>query len=143
MEKDLPSLEALQAEAASFARSLTPKQGSATLVTLSGDLGAGKTSYTQGVARALGVTSAVTSPTFVLMKIYPLHDQAFTRLVHIDAYRLSGGKDLAPLGLTEIFADAGSLVLLEWPEQVADGLLKADHTVSLKVKGEGRTLIYG
>jgi len=143
MEKDFPSLEALQAEAATFARSLTPKQVGATLVTLSGDLGAGKTSYTQGVARALGVTGTVTSPTFVLMKIYPLQDQPFTQLVHIDAYRLQGGKDLAPLGLTEIFADAGSLVLLEWPELVADGLPKADHAVSLKVKGEGRTLIYG
>lgn len=143
MEKELDSLETLQAEAATFALALTPKAEGATLVTLSGDLGAGKTSYTQGVARALGVTSAVTSPTFVLMKIYPLEGQAFSRLVHIDAYRLQGGKDLPALGFSEILADPKNLVLLEWPELVADGLPKADRALTLSVSGEGRKLIYG
>jgi len=142
MEKVLHSLEALQAEAASFALGLSSKDAGATLVTLSGELGAGKTSFTQGVARALGVAGAVTSPTFVLMKIYPLENSSFARLVHIDAYRLQGGKDLAPLGLDAIFADTSALVLLEWPEQVADGLPEADHALSLSVSGEGRTLVY-
>ena len=142
MEKELHSLEALQAEAAGFAKGLSPKEESATLVTLSGDLGAGKTSFTQGVAKALGVTSAVTSPTFVLMKLYPLVGQAFTQLVHIDAYRLQEGKDLLPLNFEEVLADSGNLVLIEWPERVSDALPKADYALSLEVSGEGRKLTY-
>src|SRR5689334_7666432 len=93
-EKILSSLEALQAEAASFVSSLTPKESGATLVTLTGELGAGKTSFTQGVARALGIEESVTSPTFVLEKVYELADHGFKRLVHIDAYRLESGAAL-------------------------------------------------
>jgi len=144
MEKDLHSLDELQAEAARFVTDLSPKSDGATLVTLSGELGAGKTSFTQGVARALGVEGAVTSPTFVLMKIYPLIDKPFKRLVHIDAYRLKGAEELSPLGLDEVLADSENLVLLEWPEQVEGGLSKADHTLSFTVVSENeRKLIYG
>jgi tRNA threonylcarbamoyl adenosine modification protein YjeE len=105
--KVLSSLEALQQEAADFARALAQRAGAATLITLSGELGAGKTSFTQGAARALGVTEAVTSPTFVLEKIYslPKNETGFARLVHIDAYRLEGGVALAPLNFLELVGD--------------------------------------
>ena len=145
MEKELHSLEEVSIAAAGFSEILAPKESGATLVTLSGELGAGKTTFTQGVARALGVEGAVTSPTFVLMKIYQLPEsKAFKRLVHIDAYRLQGGKELSPLGFDEVLADSGNLILLEWPEQVEDGLPHADHALRLEVLGEGsRKLIYG
>src|ERR1700741_1595530 len=94
----LPTLEDLRSEAAMFAQRLTPAEDHALLVTLSGELGAGKTSFTQGLARALGVSEPITSPTFVLEKVYELSNQPFSRLVHIDAYRLDGEKSLTPLG---------------------------------------------
>jgi tRNA threonylcarbamoyladenosine biosynthesis protein TsaE len=140
MEKHLASLEELQEEAARFARGLTPKDAGATLITLTGELGAGKTSFVQGIARALGVRDAVTSPTFVLEKIYSLPEGAFKRLAHIDAYRLKGGNDLKALGYDEIMTDAETLVCLEWPELV--GVTSADHALTLAVADAGRTLIY-
>jgi tRNA threonylcarbamoyladenosine biosynthesis protein TsaE len=133
MEAVTPTLEALQEEAAHFVARLSP-QTSATLVTLTGELGAGKTSFAQGMAKALGVSEHVTSPTFVLEKIYELPEGAsFKRLVHIDAYRLEGGDALAPLGFDEIIKDPGNLVVLEWPERVSDALPDATHAVSFKV----------
>ena len=125
------SLEALEAVAASFALSLLPKESGATLVTLSGDLGAGKTTFTQAVARALGVMDRVTSPTFVLQKSYNLENTAFKKLVHIDAYRLESGKDLVPLTFADTLADASTLVMLEWPEMVVNGLPPVDVAVTL------------
>src|SRR3989338_11057767 len=91
MERLLTTLTELEAEAARFVGSLTPREEGATLVTLAGELGAGKTAFTQAVAKALGVEESVTSPTFVLEKIYGLTKSVFERLIHIDAYRLQKG----------------------------------------------------
>ena len=122
-------------EATRFASSLEPSQQGATFVTLSGELGAGKTAFTKGVAKALGVTETVNSPTFVLEKIYALPQfdghsvsfKSFKRLIHIDAYRLESGSELKPLGFDEIMQDSSNLVLLEWPEKVADVIAKYPH----------------
>ncbi|HWH06943.1 MAG TPA: tRNA (adenosine(37)-N6)-threonylcarbamoyltransferase complex ATPase subunit type 1 TsaE [Candidatus Paceibacterota bacterium] len=143
MEKALPSLEALEAEAKTFTRGLVPKASGATLLTLSGELGAGKTAFTQALARTLGVTDAITSPTFVLMKIYQLPEEAaFRRLVHIDAYRLQGREDLAPLGFDEVLEDKDNLVVVEWPQQV--DLMQSDYALTLMVNpDESRTITYG
>ncbi len=141
--KTLANLEELQEEAAGFARRLAPAANHATLVTLSGELGAGKTSFTQGAARALGITDPITSPTFVLEKVYELPQAAaFARLVHIDAYRLEGEDTLAPLGFEELYADPANLVVLEWPELVSAQLPQADHALTLSVAGDGRELSY-
>lgn len=145
VSKHLENLEALQEEAAAFAGTLAPAAAGATLVTLSGELGAGKTSFAQGVAAELGVSDAVTSPTFVLEKIYELPEETalgFKRLVHIDAYRLEGGKALPPLGFDELMQDTHNLILLEWPERVADGLPAAAVQITLEVSGSGRTISY-
>jgi tRNA threonylcarbamoyladenosine biosynthesis protein TsaE len=116
--------------AAEFVETLVPGK-MATIVALSGDLGAGKTTFSQGVARALGVEEQVTSPTFVLQKIYLLKDQSFDRLVHMDAYRLERPEQLNALGWNEITSDPKTLVLLEWPEHVSGGLPGNAHRVSL------------
>lgn len=145
MERKLESVDEVSAFAKELLEGLRPKADRATLTTLSGELGAGKTTLTQAIAKHLGVEEHVTSPTFVLMKIYALPEEApFRRLVHIDAYRLSGGKDLAPLGLDEILQDPSNLVLIEWPEQVEDGLEPADQHVSIRVHEDAtRTVTYG
>lgn len=140
----LADLPALEREATAFVESLLPKEEGATLVTLSGDLGAGKTAFTQAAARALGVEEPVTSPTFVLAKSYALPEGlAFRTLLHVDAYRLSGGKDLARIGVTDARTDTGTLIFLEWPEIVADGLPPADVAITLAANDDGtRTISY-
>jgi tRNA threonylcarbamoyladenosine biosynthesis protein TsaE len=118
-EQLLRSLEDFDAEAAAFIEALEPSARGATLITISGELGAGKTTFAQAVARALGVEGSVTSPTFVIEKIYSLPDgQRFERLVHIDAYRLSAMAELNAIGFGTMMSSPGNLVLLEWPERV-------------------------
>lgn len=93
----------------------------ATILLLSGDLGSGKTTFTQGLASALGVTETVTSPTFIIEKIYKLeNDPDFDHLIHIDAYRLEGKSEAELLNLKTIFADPRTLVTIEWPEYLGD-----------------------
>ena len=133
------TLAELEKEAGQFVDSIAPSQQGATLVTLSGDLGAGKTAFTKAVAHALGVEEVVNSPTFVLEKIYKLGGETakFKRLIHIDAYRLEGGKDLAPLGFEELIQDSGNLVLLEWPEKVQEALPAPARRVSITALPDG------
>lgn len=139
----LANLEELQDEAARFSHTLTPSASNAVLVTLSGELGAGKTSFAQGIARELGIEEPITSPTFVLEKKYNLPaGKQFKHLVHIDAYRLEGRKSLTPLGFSELYDDPSNLILLEWPEFVQEQLPKADVSVTLTVSGEGRDISY-
>lgn len=107
----------LAAEAAERIASLPRTR--AAVVTLRGELGAGKTTFTQGFLDALGVTDPVTSPTFVLMQRYPLAG-AFENAYHLDAYRLMQAEDLDGLGLAETLADPRNLVIVEWPEVGGD-----------------------
>jgi tRNA threonylcarbamoyladenosine biosynthesis protein TsaE len=109
----------------------------ATIVGLYGDLGSGKTAFTQGVAESLGITDRVTSPTFVIEKIYEIqklssastqaYPQAFKHLIHIDAYRIEHSDELVHLGWNDIVKDAGNLILVEWPERIAD-IMPPEHT---------------
>lgn len=144
MGKKLQNLDELTHEARVLSERLAPKTGGATLVTLSGELGAGKTSFTQALAKMYGIEEHVTSPTFVLEKVYQLaKDKSFRRLVHIDAYRLKSGEELSALGWDELMKDARTLVVLEWPEMVADGLPKADIAILLTVEpDQSRTIAY-
>ncbi|MFA6301365.1 MAG: tRNA (adenosine(37)-N6)-threonylcarbamoyltransferase complex ATPase subunit type 1 TsaE [Candidatus Paceibacterota bacterium] len=90
----------------------------ATIVCLSGNLGAGKTAFTQGVAKHLGVKSKVVSPTFVIYKKYPLKNKKHKYLFHLDAYRLKNEKELLHLDWNKIVSDNENLVIVEWPENV-------------------------
>ena len=101
-------------------KSLVPHADRAVVVGLYGNLGAGKTTLTQSIATALGVVDTVTSPTFVIEKIYELTNRKFTHLIHIDAYRLEKSKELLHLGWKDIISDPHNLILIEWPERVAD-----------------------
>ena len=144
MERHIQTVEKLEVEARSFLSALPLRQEGATLVTLSGELGAGKTAFAKALAKALGVEEEVTSPTFVLEKIYALSAGApFARLAHIDAYRLSRGADLAPLGFSELIKDASNFILLEWPEKVKDALPEPAVCITITAEEDGsRTLSY-
>lgn len=104
-----------------------PRKERATIVGLSGDLGAGKTAFVKCVASVLGITEVITSPTFVLEKIYALPDESllgnsFSKLVHIDAYRLHSGDEMSALDWDALCADSTNLIFLEWPEQVVSAM---------------------
>lgn len=146
MRKEIKTLDELGKEAGRFVSTLVPVGNDATLVTLSGELGAGKTAFTKSVAKALGVEDIVTSPTFVLEKIYLLpqlgsESSNFERLIHIDAYRLEKGEDLAALGFDELMKDSGNLILLEWPEKVTDALPTPSIRMSFAVQSDGSRII--
>jgi tRNA threonylcarbamoyladenosine biosynthesis protein TsaE len=96
------------------------QESRAALVTLSGDLGAGKTTLTQEVAKVLGVTDQITSPTFVIMKKYKTTHTVFKTLIHIDAYRLNSSAELQHLGFEELMQDSTNLIVVEWPERVPE-----------------------
>ncbi len=104
--------------AQNLARKIRPSGGRAIIMALQGNLGAGKTTFTQALAKGLGVKEKVNSPTFVIEKIYRLKNKSFTNLIHLDAYRLKSAKDLKKLGWGEIVRDQKNLIILEWPERV-------------------------
>ena len=142
MEKRIRNLGELQVSAKEILATLAPSD-TATLIVLSGELGAGKTTLTQAFARELGIVESVTSPTFVLEKIYELSDAPFTKLIHLDAYRLTSGKDLEPLNFDEFLTDPTNLIILEWPEKVADALPTPTLAIGLTPNNDGsRTMIY-
>ena len=124
-------MEETQAAARNFLKEISErKSGKAIVVGLFGDLGAGKTTFTQALARELGIAEFVTSPTFVIMKAYPISQSTIynlqsTNLVHIDAYRLDSGRELAALNFNDLLDSPQNLILIEWPERVAD-ILPAD-----------------
>ena len=90
-------------------------------IVLSGDLGAGKTTFVQGLAAGLGITARVQSPTFVLVRRY----EAAIPLVHADLYRLDAGAELLEIGLDDLFTGE-AIVVIEWGE-AAGRLLPADR----------------
>jgi tRNA threonylcarbamoyladenosine biosynthesis protein TsaE len=94
----------------------------ATVVGLSGHLGAAKTAFVKAIAKHLGIVNEVTSPTFVIMKIYPINHAPWQRLVHIDAYRLESGKEVEALDFEKVIADRHNLVFIEWPENIKEAL---------------------
>ena len=101
----------------------------ATLLSLSGELGSGKTTFVQYLGKTLGVAEHITSPTFVILKNYLLENQPFKRFVHIDAYRLTKGEELLSLGWKQIINDPDNLVVIEWPEHVKEVLPENIHKI--------------
>lgn len=117
MKRESQSLEETAQVAAECLASLEPGD-KATVLALRGDLGAGKTTFTQALARELGVNENVTSPTFVIMKIYDLSGKRFERLIHIDAYRFDSPDELDGLNFNDFLKDPKNLIIIEWPEKV-------------------------
>lgn len=113
----------------------------ATLITLSGDLGAGKTTLVQEIARQLGVEQALQSPTFVIYKVYPLRRPAadplpWKTLVHGDMYRLQSPEEMQLLGWEALLADPENIICIEWPEKIEGIIPKWASQITLK-HGEG------
>lgn len=126
-------------ETLEFARGLGEKLKTKTIFALDGDLGAGKTTFTKGLAKGLGIKKTITSPTFVIMKIYEVKQNKYIKeLCHIDAYRLKSAKDLEAIGADEYFKKKGTVTVVEWPRKVKKTLPSSMKIIKLKQKGEDR-----
>lgn len=119
-------------------RALAHRLEGGMVVTLSGDLGAGKTTFARGVLRGLGWTGPVKSPSYTLLEHYPFSS---IYLYHFDFYRFADPQEWETMGAAECFT-ARSVALIEWPERVAERLPPADLAVRLApaTEGDGRTL---
>jgi tRNA threonylcarbamoyladenosine biosynthesis protein TsaE len=113
------------------------KNTKALVVALSGELGAGKTFFTQAVANYLGIKKKVNSPTFVIMKKYSIKHDRYKFLFHLDAYRLKNEKELLHLGWDEILNNKEHLIFIEWPENVIKVIPKNSIFVKISHTKEG------
>jgi tRNA threonylcarbamoyladenosine biosynthesis protein TsaE len=109
----------------------------ALVVALSGDLGAGKTIFTQAVAKYLSIKDKIKSPTFVIYKKYPIKLKKYKFLFHFDAYRLKNEKELLHLGWEEIIGKKEHIVFIEWPENVSKVIPKDARFVFIAHKENG------
>ncbi len=113
------------------------KNDSAFVIALEGNLGAGKTTLVQTLAKELGVSVVVQSPTYVLMKSYPIQFGSFTTLIHIDAYRLDVPEEFSALKPEKFLNDPHVLVCIEWPERLKGVLPETDmKLVFSHIEGE-------
>ncbi|WP_370249333.1 tRNA (adenosine(37)-N6)-threonylcarbamoyltransferase complex ATPase subunit type 1 TsaE [Nocardioides sp.] len=123
--REVPSAEAMR----DLGRRVASILEAGDLLVLTGDLGAGKTTFTQGLGDGLGVRGGVTSPTFVISRVHPSLGDG-PPLVHVDAYRLGGRAELDDLDLDTDLADAVTVV--EWGAGVAEGL--ADARLKVRIR---------
>ena len=111
------------------------------IVLLHGDLGAGKTTLTKGIADGLGVSEEIQSPTFTMVAEYPAPNLGRAGwLAHIDLYRLSGTDDLDSIGLDELLNRDDAVVVVEWPERAGNVLPGARLLVQIAGDGGQRTI---
>lgn len=110
------------------------------ILLLKGDLGAGKTTFTKGIAQYFGIKKEITSPTFALMNVYPIKSSEadsplvkFNRvktLVHIDTYRLKNEQELLDIGAEDYLGEKNTICVIEWPEKIMS-LLKNKKTTAI------------
>lgn len=110
------------------------------VIILNGNLGAGKTVFTKGLAKALAIEDAVTSPTFTIMNIY---EGDTLTLYHYDAYRLKSGKEAYEAGLTEYLYDESGVCVIEWAENIKSALMGDEIEITINYLNEKeREIIY-
>jgi tRNA threonylcarbamoyladenosine biosynthesis protein TsaE len=102
----------------------------AAVVALTGALGAGKTTFVQALGSALRVEAPIQSPTYVLMKTYPISFGRFKTLIHIDAYRLEQPDEFSVLKPEAFLQNPHALVVCEWPERLGGKLPKPDVSIT-------------
>jgi len=113
------------------------------VLALAGNLGAGKTIFTKGLAAGLGVKQIITSPTFVIMKVYKIKNQksAIKNFIHIDCYRVGDPDSIEAIGALEYFGQKETVVLIEWAEKIKHILPKKTIKIKIVIKGANKRII--
>lgn len=125
-----------------FAKQMAKSLRGGDVLGLVGNLGAGKTTFTQALGKALGVRQTMTSPTFVLMKVYPLSHPNAKHLCHIDAYRLTTQEDLIAIGANDYIGQPETITIIEWADRVEKILPKSRKTLEFEIKNGQRIIKY-
>ena len=114
------SVSQMQIVAHSMATELLQKQPQkwATVFGLRGDLGSGKTTFIQGFAKGLGIKEKITSPTFVIMKMFHVPCSMFHAFYHLDCYRIESADEILALGWEKIVANPENIVAVEWANKI-------------------------
>lgn len=122
------SKEETQRIAADFAKTLRGGE----VVALLGDIGAGKTTFTQGLVAALGSSVRVKSPTFAVLHEYPIEGHVtIHRVVHIDFYRFTSPEEVRALEF-ESYEDSRTVIIAEWPELAGEKMPRATHEIRFR-----------
>jgi len=145
-----------------FAKNFSKKLAGGVVLGLIGNLGAGKTVFTKGLAAGLGIKNHITSPTFVLMKAYPVKSRParilpkaklFNRvnpvkspniksLVHIDAYRVKSARDMIAIGADEYFGRPDTITVIEWADKIKKILPEKTRFVKINISKAIRIIYY-
>lgn len=128
MEPKIINTQSLR-ETQEFARDFAKNLKGGDILCLYGNLGSGKTSFVQGLAKGLGITKRIISPTFIIARRYEMGDLNF---YHIDLYRTETVQDLYSIGIDEILEDDNNIVAIEWAEKLFD--LMPKKRIDLKFK---------
>src|SRR3989344_644133 len=113
----------------------------ALVLAFSGELGAGKTTFVQGLAKGLGIKEKIKSPTFLIVKNYKLKTKNHKLFIHIDAYRLKKPQDILSLGWREMSGDQKNIIVIEWAKHIAKILPKNHIDINFKHISENKRKI--
>ncbi len=112
------------------------------IIGLVGNLGAGKTILTKGIAQGLGIKKIINSPTFVIMKVYEIKNKTskIKNLIHIDAYRLQSHEDLVAIGVEEYLEKNDTITIIEWADKVKKILPKKTKFINININKNSRKI---
>jgi len=119
-----------------FGQQLASTLNGGDIVLLHGELGAGKTTLTKGIALGLGIKDEIVSPTFTLMQTYnikTLKHKNIKTLVHVDTYRLENEEQLIEIGVEDYLGDKGTICVIEWPEKI-EKLLRGKKVMNIRIE---------
>ncbi len=116
-----------------YARGLAPGQ----IISLIGDLGAGKTVFTKGLAKGLGINQNVSSPTFNIMRLYEIRESAsnkdIKKFCHIDAYRIENEFEVIDVGAEDFIGQKDTVTVIEWADKIREILPTRATTINIKI----------
>ncbi len=120
---------------------INQKHQGAMVLGLVGELGAGKTTFIQGLAKAIKIQEKVLSPTFVIMKRFKIYELRFKNLYHVDCYRIERANEMKELGFNEILKNPKNIVVIEWAEKIKSILPQDTTWINFEHAGEDKRKI--
>jgi len=131
LEQKVKNLKESQNLILSFWENVQKNKKKATVLGFYGDLGVGKTTLIQFLAKNLGIKEKIKSPTFIIYRKYKLKNKNYKNLYHFDVYRLKNSQELLFLGWSKILANPDNLIFIEWPENIKKALPKNFYKIKI------------